>query len=223
MSDLAGQTGGFPVPGTSISGAFLPSGLCASSNVELYLDFYCDPGRDYYNATLASTLTITISPNGASGNSPNSLLVVAQNTVHNTQSGIVSIINSALSSNNLSPYVGATASSNFSPLETLFPTQSTYFNGVRISLLDDYITSAKGTLPSGFVEGSYLVKILIRDNRTSWTFQYPGIGTIPAPNYPYSAVQHLGISNPWGAVQPNEITNPLLPFFGTPYRGFFIG
>ncbi len=162
-----GFTGGFP---SNKTGPCLPSGNLVGADVNMALTFFGGPTNNLNSATLLGTSVITISPNGASGNSPNGSLMVCQDTIYNGGTGIVSILNSQFASLNLTPYVGATASVDFTPYMGAGVVEPSDFNGIRIAILDQYITASKGALPFGLTSDTYLLKILISLNSISWSF-----------------------------------------------------
>lgn len=191
-----GLTGGFGVD--DIGGPCLPSQNLTISDVELYFDVYCDSGRNLSSSTLVGSFTVVGST--GKGNSPNGNVLLAQDTLDYTKTGLVSILNTAFASNDLSPYIGATASQNLSYFETYDKMKPADYNGIRISILDDYVTSSKGTLPFGITTDTYLLKVVMSTNYTEWDSPYDQ----------FQGMIYLGI-NQTTITNPHQSTNPTTP------------
>ena len=156
--------GGF-TGGSIYGGPCVPSDNLNDSEPSIVLDFYCSPDRNLSNVTLTSSIIVTLGAKGIS-NSPDGNLILCQDTSYGSLFGVSSILNDYFSLYDLGPYVGATSSPYFSTYENRYLNDPDYpqpseFNGIRISILDDYITSSKGTLPLGLTGDSYLLKIVM--------------------------------------------------------------
>ena len=201
-------------------GGVLPSGKWAQSNIILTFTFYFNNSRSFTPQVIKS-VNITVGASGATGNSYDGNLMYANNRPtnmgvppHGVTGGFVDIINSKLATTaptsggvtggvNLKYYFGATAAPEYQWRETAYASTvgaaepaCWYVQGVKFSIYEDYINTAKGGSPNpyGVANGYYLVKVLITDNSASW---FPGT-TGPK----YTAVDWMGlgqstIANPY--------------------------
>jgi len=208
-SDYAGFVSLYGGPGVPFDG---------DHNVIFTIQYYGSTNRNLSGSTLLATHNIPLGTGGIGdrGNSPLRTFLLAQDTGYGP--GIATKLNTWFSANNLSPYMGATASPYFATYENaqaingaVYPTPAAAvnyafpqdFNGIRLSILDDYITSSKGTLPFGLGSNKYLTKIVLS-----------GTAYNPDQSTTYNISAWLGLS-------PATITNPYWQYSNdVPRRGF---
>jgi hypothetical protein len=201
-------------------GGVLPSGKWAQSDIKLTFDFYCSPTRNINTATVAKSIMVTAGASGATGNSNNGNLIYANDRWFNTSfpatagtplAGFASIINTALGASGgtgLGNYFGVTASPNYQWRELAYyidltneiipsnfpPASCIYVNGAKFSIYDEFITQDKtNPRPLGLTGDTYLVKVVISDNSSSW---FPGTGGTK-----YTSIQWMGLKQ-------NFVANP---------------
>lgn len=193
-------------------GAVLPSGKWAQSDIRLTFDFYCSPTRNINTATVAKSITVTLGASGATGNSLDGNLIYANDRWYNSSypaptgtpmTGFASIINTALGSSGgtaLGNYFGVTASPDYQWREMTYYTTglglpSCFFvQGAKFSIYDEFITQAKtDPRPLGLTGDTYLVKVVISDNSTSW---FPATAGTR-----YTSIQWMGLKQ-------NFVANP---------------
>jgi len=209
-SAYAGFTSIYGGPGVPFDG---------DSSVTFTIQYYGSTNRDLSGSTLLATHNIPLGTGGIGdrGNSPARTFLLAQDTGYGP--GIASKLNTWFSANNLSPYMGATASPYFATYENaqatngaVYPTPAAGvdyafpqdFNGIRLSILDDYMTSSKGTLPFGLGSNKYLTKIILS-----------GTAYNPDQSTTYNISAWLGLSR-------TTITNPYWAYSNSePRRGFY--
>jgi hypothetical protein len=210
-SDYAGFATLYGGPGVPFDG---------NHNVTLTIQYYGSSSRDLLGSTLLATHNIPLGTGGIGdrGNSPARTFLLAQDTGYGP--GIATKLNAWFSANNLSPYMGATASPYFATFEDAqarnggvwpnspapgveyaFPQD---FNGIRISILDDYIDSHRGTRPFGLSSNKYLTEIILS-----------GTAYNPDQRTTYDIAAWLGLAR-------TTITNPYWGLTNDePRRGFY--
>lgn len=87
------------------------------------------------NGSTITVLKITLSPVDSFGNSPDTYIITANNTIYNTQSGIAKLIGDALEGSNFSGNFVVESGTAWSPYHQQ---TSDLFPGMRISIRDPY-------------------------------------------------------------------------------------
>lgn len=166
----------------SIGGPCLPASALtpSDSDVYLYVSVYVSEDQSF-NSNLAYSFSCLLSSGGDPGNSPDGLLIMAQDTVDGN--GIVTSLNYSIGINNLSLYIESVADGIYTPFETLGGisdggnTDSTEFYGIRISVKDDYISSAlignAGPYSGTSLNGKYITYITVSGNNGDWPYTEP--------------------------------------------------
>jgi hypothetical protein len=192
-------------------GGVLPSGSFAESDIIITFNFYCDPNRNINTATLKSSIPVTICANGGFGNSCDGSLIYANDrwfdpyvpaTAGAPTQGFVTTINSAMPVE-LLRYFGATADPAYQWRESLYSVisgtpligpVSSAIHGAKFSIYDDFITSGKGTRPFGLTGDTYLLKVVISDNSSSW---FPNTNTTKYTSLRWMGMNQDFIANPY--------------------------
>jgi hypothetical protein len=192
--------------GTTVGGICLPSFNYANAEIILTLkiEYSVTGSISGINSSLDDNIEIMISNpglGGGMGNTPNGLLITAQDTAYGSQTGLASLINSELAIRGYSGYIGATASSAYawtSGNGIAGGPGTTYsdheFPGLGISILD------RG--PTGPVTSAYITRITISDNGP-WVIPPNPLNTYTAAGGTYNWLGFYNdyIANPW------QITN----------------
>lgn len=145
---------------------------------------------------------------GSTPNTPSGSFFVMGNNGYGD--GISKVIEDWLSTNGLSSYIGVTAGPDFSVYERYYSVAGmpypdpTEFNGIRISIKENYIGS--DIVPLGITGPNYLMKISFSGSVTN---------TSVTPNSNYTIASWMGLSK-------NYITNPYQEQIDpdTPKRGW---
>ena len=186
-------------------GGFNPGGPClpsatfiGSGTIEIYLTLKFSPTGSIDQIDPGLDVVINVLISSGPGNSPDTNLVVAQDT--GGGSGIATLINDAITTAGYSSYVVASASPDYAWNYDSMTYDTSLFNGLKIAIID------RGTAP-------YLVAVDLSDNGP-WT------------PYPYEGFPTITGSITWLAFNTNRVANPYQikdPFYDTPVRGWYFG
>lgn len=197
VAGLDGTTGA----GTGLGGACLPSALLSPSLfpvIEIYLTLKFSPTGSIDQIDPGLDVVINVLISSGPGNTPDGLLVVAQDTPGGL--GIASLINDAIMTAGYSSYVVASASPDYAWNYDSGTYNTSAFNGLKIAIIDRGLTAP------------FLVAVDLSDNGP-WSFAAPAFPDIP------------GVMN-WLAFNTNRVANPFQvnkPNYTEPVRGWFFG
>lgn len=173
-SKVNGVDGGLNSRGPCYPASIAMGGI----DVAITLRFYGGPTRSWSGSSLLGSLVINVSTSNARGNSPDGTILLAQDTGYYTQKGLAFKLNSAFSSANLTPYMSAVASKYLATYELMPEVDRDEFNGLQVSIIDEYVTSAKGSLPilsaGSIPDGYFITKVEFTNTAGSWTGPFTG-------------------------------------------------
>ena len=191
-SKVNGITGGLNSYGPCYPSSFGMGGV----DVAITLRFYGGPTRSFSGASLLGSLIVNVSTSNVRGNSPDGNLLLAQDTAYYTQKGLAFKLNSAFSSANLTPYMSAVASQYLATYELMPGVDRDEFNGLQISIDDEYVSGSKGPQPilsSGSIpDGYFITKVEFVNTAGGWLSPF-GTGY---PSYNWLGFRYQNLYNP---------------------------
>lgn len=177
------------------------------------LTFYTSDTRNMNNLVSRGSYDIELYDSGSTANTPTGNFFVVGDNAYGT--GLASIIQNWISTNNLSPYIGVTSGQIYSTFERTYEVwgdsypDPSEFHGLKLFIKEDYINSSY-TYPIGITGDTFLMKIVFSGNvENSYT----------SPSTNYSIASWLGFSQNYISNPYQEQNDPDQPKRGWQFNG----